>query len=368
MANVGVIYIGTFLSADTDEGNWTNENDGVFAGTHGKTALRSLRIDVTTPQGDGVAYDDDLGQSASQITYDLGGGPVTALQDSVASYTVDILLGDGSTLSTVVNVIQLTDGATFINENSGGVVLDGLNIQSITLGTVVQDDASGWFTARSVDGAQVVCFGSGTRIGVPGGTARVEALRPGDLVETLDMGAQPVIWTARTRAAGFGATAPVRIAAGALGSGLPRSPLVVSPQHRILLRSPIVQRVVGHGEAFVAAKWLCGLPGIVRAPGFAPVSYHHVLLARHAVLLAEGAPAESFFPGPVSIGALSTRDAADLLGILERLKAPLALCRVVVPARRRSELIARHARNCQPLLRPRPLAVRHRPLGGLQVP
>ena len=96
MANVGVIYIGTFLSADTDEGNWTNENDGVFAGTHGKTALRSLRIDVTTPQGDGVAYDDDLGQSASQITYDLGGGPVTALQDSVASYTVDILLGVGS--------------------------------------------------------------------------------------------------------------------------------------------------------------------------------------------------------------------------------------------------------------------------------
>ena len=149
MANVGVIYIGTFLSADTDEGNWTNENDGVFAGTHGKTALRSLRIDVTTPQGDGVAYDDDLGQSASQITYDLGGGPVTALQDSVASYTVDILLGDGSTLSTVVNVIQLTNGATFINESSAGVPLAGLNIQFVTLGSVVQDDASGWFTARS---------------------------------------------------------------------------------------------------------------------------------------------------------------------------------------------------------------------------
>ena len=178
----------------------------------------------------------------------------------------------------------------------------------------------------------------------------------------------PVVWAARTRAPGFGATAPVRIAAGALGSGLPRSPLLVSPQHRILLRSPIVQRVVGHGEAFVAAKWLCGLPGIVRAPDFAPVSYHHVLLARHAVLLAEGAPAESFFPGPASIGALSTRDAADLLGILDRLGAPLALCRVVVPKGRRSELVARHARNGQPLLRSPPVPVRHRLLRGLQVP
>ena len=66
----------------------------------------------------------------------------------------------------------------------------------------------------------------------------VEVLRVGDLVLTEDHGPQPLVWVgARSLGpadlAANPALQPVRIAAGALGLGLPARDLVVSPQHRL---------------------------------------------------------------------------------------------------------------------------------------
>jgi hypothetical protein len=49
-----------------------------------------------------------------------------------------------------------------------------------------------------------------------------------------------------------------------LGPGVPARPLHVSPQHRILLRNRVAQRMFGAAEVLVAAKALLDLPGVTQ--------------------------------------------------------------------------------------------------------
>ena len=52
---------------------------------------------------------------------------------------------------------------------------------------------------------------------------------------------------------------PIRIRAGTLGNGLPEADLIVSPQHRVLVRSGIARTLFGADEVLVAAKQLLAL-------------------------------------------------------------------------------------------------------------
>ena len=134
------------------------------------------------------------------------------------------------------------------------------------------------------------CFLRGTRIATLRGEVAVEDLRIGDLVVTATAGALPVTWIG-TR--GFitglvnehlrAALLPVRIAAGALGEACPARDLHVSPEHMLCLEGVLIP-----------AERLLNGTTITRADGFDVVQYFHIELPRHAVLYAEGAPAESF--------------------------------------------------------------------------
>lgn len=148
------------------------------------------------------------------------------------------------------------------------------------------------------------CFVAGTLIATPDGQRRAEEIAPGDLVETLDNGPQAVRWVGRRRVSGFGRFAPIRIASGALGND---RPLLVSPQHRMLVRGGHAELLFGEPEVLVAAKHLVGAPGIVEVP-VAQVEYVHLMFDRHEIVFAEGAASESFHPGSV----LTDRDQALL--------------------------------------------------------
>jgi hypothetical protein len=133
-----------------------------------------------------------------------------------------------------------------------------------------------------------LCFMPGTHVATPSGEVAVEALKAGDLVLTAEGASAPVRWIGhQTFSRLFGDPArilPIRIRAGALGGGLPRRDLRVSPDHALLVDGVLVQ-----------AGALVNGTSILRDEA-APLTftYFHVELADHALVLAEGVPAETF--------------------------------------------------------------------------
>ncbi|MCA0203352.1 MAG: Hint domain-containing protein [Proteobacteria bacterium] len=168
-----------------------------------------------------------------------------------------------------------------------------------------------------------ICFTPGTLIDTLRGRVAVEGLVAGDKVLTRDHGYQELTWTGRrdlTMAdlAGSPEVGPVRIAAGALGRGLPERDLTVSPRHRMLVTGARAELMFGEREVLVAAQDLLGLPGVSRAD-LAPVSYIHVMCERHEIIRAEGAWTESFQPAEAVVDALEEATRAELLALFPAL-------------------------------------------------
>ena len=135
-----------------------------------------------------------------------------------------------------------------------------------------------------------VCFAQGTRIATARGDVPVEALAVGDLVVTTSGALRPITWLGhRTidcrRHPDPAAVLPVRIAAHAFGVGRPARDLLVSPGHAICVD-------VG-GETLIPAGALID-GGAVAQVEVAHVTYWHVELASHDVILAENLACESY--------------------------------------------------------------------------
>lgn len=165
----------------------------------------------------------------------------------------------------------------------------------------------------------VICFTPGTRIETPEGPRLVEEFREGDYVQTKDNGAQPVQWIGRRRMTGARLFAmphlrPVRIRAGGLGIHQPDQELLVSPEHRMLVKGPVARALFNTPEVLVSAKDLVNNGSITFDMGLREVTYIHLLLPRHQVLWANGVETESFHPASA---AMSTLDAGDRMRLLE---------------------------------------------------
>ncbi len=164
----------------------------------------------------------------------------------------------------------------------------------------------------------VICFTPGTRIITPNGTRRIEDLRPGDSIQTKDNGAQAVLWTGHRRMTGARLYAmphlrPIRFRSGALGIDRPDEDLLVSPQHRMLVKGAAAQSLFHADEVLVAAEDLLNDGSISIDRTLREVTYVHVLLERHQIVWANGLETESFHP---SNSALETVDPAQREGLL----------------------------------------------------
>ncbi|MCJ8139533.1 Hint domain-containing protein [Falsirhodobacter halotolerans] len=169
------------------------------------------------------------------------------------------------------------------------------------------------------------CFTRGTLIETPTGPVPIEQLRSGDLVETRDNGPQPILWLGHSAIDEKGLKhnpklKPIRIKAGALGVALPLVDLVVSPQHRILIRSKIAQSMFGIGEVLVAAKQLLSIEGIDVVETASSVDYYHILLAQHDMIFSNGAWTESLFTGPQALKSLSEEGREEIMQIFPELR------------------------------------------------
>lgn len=169
-----------------------------------------------------------------------------------------------------------------------------------------------------------ICVARGTLIDTVAGPVPVEDLRIGDLVRTMDGPAQPVRWIGCRQVSPRELSAdpslrPIRIAAGAFGSGLPARDLTVSPQHRILLDDWRAELFFGAQQVLVPAKGLVNDVTIRTDHEARGVDYFHVLFDRHEIMLTEGLPTESFHPGNFALRELGRETRAELFRLFPEL-------------------------------------------------
>ena len=278
-----------------------------------------------------------------------------------ANYSITV--HDGAGNATVVKqtgvLIQMSNGDLFFRPSTSTLnAWDNIDrISEVTIDSVsvlTSHVATMGFKASIFD-LTVVCFTRATLIDTPDGPRPVEDLRIGDLVLTLDRGAQPIRWIGSRKLdielACIPRLRPVRIRAGALGAGVPKADLLVSPQHRVLLRSRIAARMFGAAEVLVAAKSLLGLDGIEVVDDLPEVEYFHFTFDQHEIVFANGAEAESLFPGPEALKAVSPAARRELAEIFVDLanQSPEPAREIVKGARLR-KLADRHASNARALV------------------
>ncbi len=161
------------------------------------------------------------------------------------------------------------------------------------------------FTAPVGEAPGTICFVPGTRITTPEGARPVEVLAEGDRVCTRDNGVQTLRWIGSRTITGGRLMAmthlrPVRIAAHVLGPDMPDGELVVSPDHRILVRGDAARALFNTPEVLVAARDLVNDRTIRLDRRCRSLRYIHLMLDSHQIVWANGIEVESFHPAGTS--------------------------------------------------------------------
>ena len=252
----------------------------------------NLLIAGDSIQGTLVATDDSE-------TITVGG---TKTFDPLAN---DVNSAGGSLTITHINGVNVTANSSVTLSTGQIVTLNGdgtftvetdLDVEEVNF-TYTVSNGAGSDDVGLVSINTIPCFVAGTRILTPDGEVPVEALCPGDLVVTHDDGARPLIWTGSRRVEGRGTFAPIRIDRHALGN---YRPLLVSPQHRVVIRDPRAELMFGSRDVLVAAKHLVNDRSI-HAVEMDDVTYVHILFDRHQIVFSEGLLTESLLPGEMAL-------------------------------------------------------------------
>ena len=224
----------------------------IFAGT---TAAGLLAL------SDPIGFAGTIDNFLPGDTITLSGSAVTG--SMAPGNTLDVTLATGTTVALAFDPSQNFTAATFhFSALPGGA------------GTAISDTTP--------------CYLAGTRILTDRGPRAIESLKQGDIVITHAGAHRPIRWIGRRSfaaafAAGNREVIPIRVRPGALADGVPARDLYVSPQHALFLDG-----------ALVPAEALVNQHSILRCPDIDPIRYFHLELDTHDLLLAEGAPAESF--------------------------------------------------------------------------
>jgi hypothetical protein len=241
---------------------------GLVSGKSSMMILDFANASLTAPNTGVIQFDNvtpGAGAVATQTITDVAWGDEFIVPG--ADFT-----GDTATLT----------GNVLTVENAGSPVftMDDVTAFPATTFDIVNDDT-----------IQAVCYARGTMIRTPEGELPVEKLRPGKQVITLVDGQeipQTVIWLGHRRIDLGGhprpeTVAPIRIVCDAFADGMPHRDLLVSPDHAIFVDGKLI-----------CARQLMNGTTIRQERDWTAVDYYHVELDRHAILIAEGLPAESY--------------------------------------------------------------------------
>jgi hypothetical protein len=236
----------------------------------------------------------DLGNSFTgfnTISFDVGAswsieGSIVEFDagQTITGFTVgDTIILDGFVVDTLDTTYVTGIGLELTDTLGNQITLDFVEPAGAATGNFIAVDPPDDTTIT-----YMACFTAGTRmLTADGRLVAVEQLAAGDAVEIYDGSASEIIWVGRRRIDVAvhprpETVRPIRIEAGALGGGLPWRELVVSPDHGIYLDGHLIPaKILLNGET-------------IRQLDVGDVTYYHIELARHAVLFAEGAAAESY--------------------------------------------------------------------------
>ena len=199
------------------------------------------------------------------------GDPVTSFDTYIGSVEIDLVAG-----GTVSLPVATYAGSTYVLTAEG-----------------VSEAAYIWPATIDLDALNTAplaaCFLAGTGIATRSGEVPVERLEIGDWI-TSQNGEVRVKWIGRqTISTRFGPAErllPFRIAAGALGDNLPHTDLTVTADHAML-----IDGVLCHAGALVNGTTITRVPLAEMGEAF---TVYHVETEAHEIILANGAPAETF--------------------------------------------------------------------------
>ena len=302
-------------------------------------------------------FDDNDGNQRLDGAQTLDGARYANNTQVEAEYQIDLQAPDGAVYTAVS--VNLDNSAPKYGTVEGLAFIDAVPPRGVALDVIEAREGPGSFGQSRIDQDRFVpCFCAGTLIETPAGPRPIEGLRVGDPVLAEGGRPAPVRWIGRrvVRAAELSrnpALRPIRIVAGALGQGLPRRDLLVSRQHRMLVRSPVAQRMLGTSEVLVPAIKLTALPGIFVDETLRETVYLHLLLDRHEVVVAEGAWSESLLTGPGALDALGPAARAEILTLFPEIAGAGHTARPARPipsGRQQKQLVARHIKNNKPMV------------------
>ncbi len=264
------------------------------------------------------------GGSATSASVQSGGYEILSAGGSAISATLssggtEVVYSGGTAVSTTVYLGGAIDLAYLTYADGGSATVTTSNVLTVSVGgeTYTQQlsgDYAGERFQLSTDTSgdtlatltAAPCYRTGTRIMTDHGEVAIEDLRIGDLVRTvLDGEAAPIVWIGQRhvdcdRHPHPKRVWPVRIATDAFGPARPNADLFLSPDHAVYVN-----------DVLIPIRHLINGTTIAQMP-VDRVVYYHIEVPQHAVVLAQGLPAESFLdlkdgsnyanrPGPVQL-------------------------------------------------------------------
>jgi hypothetical protein len=230
------------------------------------------------------------GSAALDIVHGITGGAIS-FTGSNAELTINDAQSFASSIGNMVgsDVVDLVGIAPSLVSFAAGSISVG-TIGGFTLGVasgqpavqILSDNFGGTLITL---GGEMPCFARGTRLLTPNGYRPVEGLSPGDPLITAAGDRRPVRWIGR-RTLDLSAAAsarPVVISANALGPGMPLRAVRLSPLHAVFVDGVLVP--VTH---------LVNGATIRQETARAAVTYYHIELDRHDIVLADGMACETY--------------------------------------------------------------------------
>jgi hypothetical protein len=231
---------------------------------------------------------------SGNVAFDQNFGEL--LLDNAATFNGTLSdFGNNSTIviEGISNAASVTLSGNSLDLNdSGGALVQAVSLNAGSMDYTsavfsVVENAGSTAATVTVTGVQPACFAAGTRIRTWADEVPVEQLAVGDVVRARFAGTASVVWIGRRQVDCRNHVKPVdvwpvRVAAHAFGPRMPHRDLVLSPDHAVFV-----------DDVLIPVRHLINGETVVQEPVDA-VTYYHIELGEHDVLMADGMPVESY--------------------------------------------------------------------------